>query len=333
MNKLHQIKNKLALYGIDGFILGLVVVVLLAWIKPSLGSSDGPLPLKQISGIGVSLIFFFYGLKLSPEKLKAGLSNFPLHILVQSSTFLFFPAIVWVIYWLLGNSSDSLVWTGIFFLAALPSTVSSAVVMVSIAGGNIPAAIFNASISSLVGVIMTPFWMGLALSSSGWDIDFSKVIIDLIIQVIIPVSLGIFLHQYWGKMIQKYGAQLRLFDQTIILLIVYRSFADSFDQSLFENISSTLLIVLSVAMMGLFFGVYFSNTYLSKLLGFNKEDQITAIFCGTKKSLVHGTVMANVLFKGHPSVGVILLPIMLYHSIQLIASSIIAQRIAQQSKS
>lgn len=330
---LKSVKTRLESFGIDNFILCLFAVVGVAYLFPEWGIESSPIPVKQISNIGVSLIFFFYGLKLSPDKLRTGLKNIPLHFLIQSSTFLLFPFIVWIASLFFRPASNDFIWIGIYFIAALPSTVSSSVVMVSIAKGNIPAAIFNASISSLVGVFMTPIIMGFFLSSTESGMDLTQIILDLVIQVIVPVSAGILLHPYLGKFVIKAGNSLKIFDQSIILLIVYRSFCSSFDQGLYDQIAANTLIIISIAMFLLFLAVYISINKICHLLNFSQEDAITAAFCGSKKSLVHGTVMSSVLFKGNTSVGVILLPMMIYHTIQLIASSIIAQKLGKRESS
>jgi len=326
-----QLRNKLAAFGLDGFILGLITAVVIAYLKPGLGSETSPLPLKAITTYGVIVIFFFYGLKLSPDKLRSGLSNIQLHVLIQSATFLLFPLVVWAAYLLAAPEQGNLIWTGVFFVAALPSTVSTSVVMVSVAGGNIPAAIFNASISSLIGVIMTPLWMGIFLQSSDARLDTVQVIIDLVLQVILPVGLGILLNPVLGKYVAKSSNRLRIFDQTIILLIVFMSFCHSFEQDLYSKIPVSRLLLIALGMLILFTGIYYLIRLISRSLGFSQADQITACFCGSKKSLVHGTVMSSVLFKGHPSVGVILLPLMMYHTFQLIAASIIAQKMSKRS--
>ena len=140
MAKLRETLNRV---GLNTFFFLLVGMIFLAKAFPEWGSDTSPLPLKTITGIGISVIFFFYGVKLSPEKLKQGLSNWKLHLVVQSTTFLIFPLVVLLLYAIWGDEAN-LFWIGTFYLAALPSTVSSSVVMVSIAGGNLPAAIFNA---------------------------------------------------------------------------------------------------------------------------------------------------------------------------------------------
>lgn len=333
-----QIINMLLIYprdaikvGLDWFVLALVGVIGLAYLWPGPGVVEGSLSLQRLSGYGVSLIFFFYGLKLSPEQLRTGLANWRLHFVVQSVTFIVFPLLILLVKLIAGGSWDSLLWTGTFFLATLPSTVSSSVVMVSIARGNIPSAIFNASISSLLGVFLTPLWMGLVLGGGGagsGDIgfDFADSVVKLAFQVLLPVALGILLHSRFGALANRNREKLKFFDQFVILLIVYVSFCESFANDMFAGIPVFTFLFLSLAMVVLFFIVFGITAGIGKLLKFSREDNITALFCGSKKSLVHGTVMAKVLFPGFAGAGVILLPLMIFHTLQLVAASIIAQR-------
>jgi sodium/bile acid cotransporter 7 len=204
--------------------------------------------------------------------------------------------------------------------------------MVGIAGGNLPGAIFNASISSLAGIFLTPLWMGLFLTASSEGFDLGQVMGKLVVQVLVPVVGGILLHRYWGAFAERHRTRLRVFDQSIILLIVYTSFADSFAREMFRGFSLLHLVGLSALMVVFFFLVYGIIHGVSRLLGFNREDRITALFCGSKKSLVHGTVMSKVLFPDANVVGIILLPIMLYHALQLLTVSAIAQAMARRAK-
>jgi len=324
------VRDKVSRFGLDGFLLGLISMIFLAWLWPVAGIQKGIFSLKEVANFGVSLIFFFYGLRLSPEKLKSGLSNWRLHLVVQVSTFLVFPLILLLVIFFFADKHNELLWLGVFYVAALPSTVSSSVVMVSIAKGNIPSAIFNASISSLIGVFITPLWMGLYLSTSSGSFDLSSVIVKLIIQVLVPVVLGILLHHRFGWFAEKNKKRLRVFDQSIILLIIYTSFCESFASNLFSGFSMVTLFVLGVSMISLFIIMFLLIRMICKMLHFNREDSITAIFCGSKKSLVHGTVMSKVLFQHTAGVGIIILPLMIYHALQLMAASIIAQSMSRQ---
>lgn len=323
-----SLRTLLSRAGLDWFIIALLSMIGLARLWPAPGVQQGILSLSSLATYGVALIFFFYGLKLNVGLLREGLRNYRLHLLIHLTTFVVFPAIVLTARSLLLTPDTTLLWLGIFYVAALPSTVSSAVVMVSIAGGNLPAAIFNASISSLIGVFLTPLWMSFLLANTGASYDLTGIIGKLIIQVIVPVVLGLLLNKPLGWLAARYKSALRYFDQVVILLIVYTAFCASFTQHAFETISTPDLLELAGLMLGLFFLVYGLVMLICRLLHFNREDRITALFCGSKKSLVQGSVMANVLFPGSTA-GVALLPIMVYHALQLIVASILAQAMAR----
>ncbi|MEZ4900426.1 MAG: bile acid:sodium symporter family protein [Spirosomataceae bacterium] len=320
----------LAKVGINGFFFSLIGMIIGAYFFPSFGSENSFLHLPQITYYGVSIIFFFYGLKLNPEKLKNGLSNWRLHLLIQLTTFLLFPFIIIATGYLFSIDTSSLLWLGIFYLAALPSTVSSSVVMVAIAGGNLPAAIFNASISSIIGIFITPIWMSHLLKQQDANFEISHVLVRLCLQVLMPVVVGFILHYQLGKWAERFNSALRLFDQLIILLIVYTSFCESFASNMFHGYPITQIVVLSFWMLVFFLLMLSIMNIVSHWLGFNRPDRITVLFCGSKKSLVQGAVMGKVLFPNPVLLGVVLLPLMIYHALQLMLGSMIAQKMGQQ---
>jgi len=315
---------------IDRFVLAIIVVIILAWIFPFWGSKNSPFPIDRISSIGISMIFFFYGLKLSPERMKAGLLNWKLHLLVQATTFLIFPVIVLIFYPLIKGENSYFLWLAFLFLGALPSTVSSSVVMVSIAKGNVPGAIFNASISGLIGISLTPLWMGVFLQKGESGFNLGSVYLKLVTEILLPVIIGLILHKFLGRLAIKYSRQLSTFDKSVILLIIYQSFAVSFDEKVFTSVNLPTLIFIFISSMILFHLVYFITGYLSKRFGFSAEDAITARFCGTKKSLVHGTVFSKILFPQAFPVGIILLPLMVFHAYQIFVISIFASRLSKR---
>ncbi len=331
--KLSHIKSLASHLGIDPFLIGLIFAIILAYLWPEPGIQEGFFSLQEAANLGVSVIFFFYGLRLSAAKLIAGLSNWKLHLTIQMTTFVAFPLFLLLLFFTFGQGEYEVLWLGTFYLAALPSTVSTSVVMVSIAGGNIPAAIFNASISSLIGVFITPLWMGLFLTSQSGSYDLGSIIIKLVFQVIVPVILGVLLNMKWGTFAETHRKKLRIFDQFIILLIIYTSFSDSFARRMFQDYQLSHLFLLGAGMVALFFIMLGFVNLISRLLRFNKEDRIAAVFCGSKKSLVHGTVMSKVLFPDAAGVGIILLPLMLYHALQIVFASMIARKMAKQTNS
>lgn len=318
-------------FKVDNFVLAIITVVVIAYLFPGPGSENSGVPLDTISTVGVSLIFFFYGLKLSPEKIRSGLKNWKLHVLIQASTYILFPAIVIIGYPFFKNEHFS-IWLAFLFLAALPSTVSSSVVMVSIAKGNIPAAIFNASISGLIGIAVTPLWVGLFLEQTAADFDLGHIYLKLLTEILLPVVLGLALQRMGNAYTVKYNKYLTLFDKAIVLLIVYKSFAESFEKHVFSTVNLFSLLIMAMVVVLLFYGMYWLIGFMAQRLGFNREDTITARFCGTKKSLVHGTVFSKVLFPPSMPVGMILLPLMLFHAIQIFIVSIIASRMAGEGK-
>ncbi len=305
--------------------------MILAYYFPEWGNERSGIPFKEITHYGISLIFFFYGVKMDPKKLRSGLGNWKLHLLIQSTTFFIFPLFMLTATYVFG-SPGSMLWLGAFYLSALPSTVSASVVMVSIAGGNIPAAIFNASISSIIGIFLTPIWMELFLDDSTMGFDLLEAFWKLSLQVLFPVVLGFLMHRILGPLVQKYSTALKNLDQSIIMMIVFSAFSASFGQGMFEEHSTLFLWELAGMMLLLFLMMALLMFGIGKLLGFDRGDQITVLFCGSKKSLVQGAAMGRILFPDPVVFGVVLLPLMIYHALQLISGSIIAQQLAYKKE-
>lgn len=304
------------------FILTIFIAIFVAYFFP-----QGPelLPLKTITDIGIGLIFFFYGLKLSPAEFKQGLMNYKVHIIIHLTTFIVFPLLCLLCLPLFQGGLESELWIALFFLGTLPSTVSSSVVMVALAKGNLPAAIFNASLSGLIGIFATPIWLAFILEETT-NFDFLEVLQKLCLQIIVPLVLGLFFQRFIGKWAKRHGKQLSLFDKTTIILIIYTSFSNSFSSNIFETVEWQDLLKMALIVLTLFFVVFFSLAGVGNLVKLNTEDKIAAQFCGTKKSLVHGSVMVRVIFGSTANSGLILLPIMLYHSVQLILVAWFAEK-------
>ncbi len=310
----------------DLFVPAIGLTVFVAWLYPSAGGENSRLPLEALGTAGVAMIFFFYGLKLSFRKIREGLSNYNLHLLVQCSSFLIFPLIVLPWYPLAVQQMHELFFLSFLFLAALPSTVSSSVVMVSIAGGNIPAAIFNASISGLIGVFITPLWMAPFLKTQMQTFSFGPIYFKLFTEILLPVVAGLALQKRFGKYVQTQASRLAIFDKAVILLIIYRSFCHSFESKIFSSVGVNELLLIGLLVCIMFSLMYFLTGKLAGLLRFSAEDRITAQYCGTKKSLVHGTVFSKILFPASMPLGYLLLPLMLYHALQIFVISLLAGR-------
>jgi len=309
---------------VDWFISALIGAIVLARLWPEGGIGTGPFSVKTLSGIGVSIIFLLYGFRLNFRTILQSMSNWRLHLLVQSATFLVFPLIAIIGRYTIGN--DGYLWQGIIFLSVMPSTVSSAAVLVSLANGNVPAALFNSSLSSIIGIILPPVMLSVLQGTSGGSFDTAQVFIKLFFQILLPIIVGVLLNPLVGKTAVKYKNFTRYFDQTVILSIVYYSFANSFYINQFKGLSVWDIGALIGALLLIFLLVNLIIYLTSKKLGLTTPDMITALFCGSTKSLVHGSTMGRLIYAGNPAVGVIILPILVYHSLQLMLSSIMVNR-------
>ncbi|MFT4832291.1 MAG: sodium/bile acid cotransporter 7 [Psychroserpens sp.] len=317
------LQNKIKL---NGFIIALLMAIPVAYLIPE---GSGFLHLNEVTDVGIGLIFFFYGLKLSMGTFRSGVRNYKLHLLIHLSTFILFPLLVLPFKGLMVGESAHLLWVGMFFLAVLPSTVSSSVVMVSIAKGNIPAAIFNASLSGLLGVVLTPLWLGLIIDDAQ-GVSAVTIISKLLLQIVFPLALGIILHHKIGHLAVKNMTLIGYFDKTVIVLIVYSSFCLSFNANLFSGMQLKVLLLLYTAILALFLLVILLLNLVSKKLGFTTEDRVTALFCGSKKSLVHGSVMVKIMFGHSINASIYILPVMIYHISQLLIIAFIAERFGKR---
>jgi solute carrier family 10 (sodium/bile acid cotransporter), member 7 len=313
----------------DWFVPALLGAILLGWLWPEGGIGTGPFSVKSLSGIGVSIIFLLYGFRLNFMTIIKSMTNWRLHLLVQSATFLLFPFIALIGRYTIGN--DGYLWQGIIFLSVMPSTVSSAAVLVSLANGNIPAALFNSSLSSIIGIILPPVMLSVLQGTSSGAFDPAMVFVKLFFQILLPIIVGVLLNPVVGKTAIRYKNFTRYFDQTVILSIVYYSFSNSFYINQFDGLSVLDIAALVGVLLLIFVLVNMVIYVTSKKIGLTTPDMITALFCGSTKSLVHGSTMGRLIYAGNPAVGVIILPILVYHSLQLMMSSIMVNKLKNQS--
>lgn len=308
----------------------MVAAVLLASFAPQIGATDGPLHLGAVADFGVSLVFFLSGAGLSLHKLKAGVMNWRLHLFVQIATFVLFP-----ILGVLGTlalrpylPADMLV--GFFFLCALPSTISTSIAMTALARGNVAGAIFNATVSALIGVVATPVLVQLWLHTDGQGSSLAEQFLAIGKQLILPFVVGQLLRPLIGGWMDRHKPITSKIDRTTILLIVFNSFSDSVQEGLWTRFGLSVIAQALIIAVVLLAVVLTLTTLASRWLGFTVEDEIAAVFCGSKKSMATGIPMAKLLFAGSPALGLIVLPVMFYHQIQLIVGSVLAQRYARR---
>jgi sodium/bile acid cotransporter 7 len=313
---------------IDGFVLAMLAAVTLATLYPPLGVRGGVLHLEVVTQIGIALIFFLHGADLSTASLKEGVQNWRLHVFVQLSTYALFPLIGFVVVALTRAWLPFDLLLGFFYLCALSSTISSSVAMTAMARGNLPGAIFNATLSGLLGMFITPLLVGVLVSTHGQQIPLRESIIDILLTLLLPFALGQLARPWLKAPLARHKALVTRADRSVIVLIVYAAFCESAQAGLWTHYG-TGVIGLVFVMTGLLLALVITlTTRWSRRLGFSREDEIAAVFCGSKKSLANGIPIANVLFAGHAALGLIVLPLMVYHQLQLILCTVLARRYA-----
>ncbi|MCC8401845.1 bile acid:sodium symporter [Paraburkholderia sp. MMS20-SJTN17] len=308
----------------DNFTLSLVGTVILASLLPVHGQAA--VGFNWVTNVAVGLLFFLHGAKLSREAIIAGATHWRLHLVVMLSTFALFPLLGLALRPVFSPLVTPSLYAGVLFLCTLPSTVQSSIAFTSIAKGNVPAAVCSASASSLLGIFVTPALVSVIVTNQAASGGASPwhTIGNIVLQLLVPFVAGQLLRPLIGKWIEKNRGVLKFVDQGSILLVVYGAFSEAVTEGLWHQIPLSALgglIVVSVVLLGLALA---ATIFASKRLGFNRADQITIIFCGSKKSLAAGVPMAKVIFASH-AVGAVVLPLMLFHQIQLMVCAALAQ--------
>ncbi|MCW5716494.1 MAG: bile acid:sodium symporter [Bauldia sp.] len=310
----------------DPFTLALLFVLVLGAVLPASGGfADG---LGTVADIAIGLVFFLHGARLQRQVVIAGIRHWRLHAFILATTFLVFPVAGLLLTGVLPSSIAPALVTGLVFMCLLPSTVQSSIAFTSVAGGNVVAAVCAATASNLLGMFLTPFAVGLILHTSGTGLSLNTLG-PILFQLLLPFIAGQVLQPWVGDFVRKQKKLLSFVDRGAILLVVYLAFSGAVVAGLWGQLSIGSLAILILACFILLAAILAFTTFGSRLLGFSREDEIAIVFCGSMKSLVSGIPIANVLFAG-PDLGFILLPVMLFHQIQLISSALIARRYAAQ---
>jgi sodium/bile acid cotransporter 7 len=206
--------------------------------------------------------------------------------------------------------------------------------MTTLARGNVAGAVFNATVSSLLGMLITPLLVSVWLHTSGQGLSLQRQLLDVAEQLLLPFIAGQLLRPLLAGWVTRNKNVTGKVDRAVILLIVYNSFCDSTKAGLWSNYGILTLLQTLLLAGGLLAIVLTATTFISQRFGFSIEDEITAVFCGSKKSLATGVPMAKLLFGGSAAgasaLGLIVLPIMFYHQLQLLVCSVIARRYAQR---
>ncbi|MGB3874654.1 MAG: bile acid:sodium symporter family protein [Shinella zoogloeoides] len=313
----------------DTFTWLLIGAVVLASLLPISG-----VPAQWFSvatNVAIALLFFLHGARLSTDVVIAGFLHWRLQLFILVMTFAVFPLLglglglfsPWLI--------DEPIYLGILFLCVLPSTVQSSIAFTSIAGGNVPAAICAASTSNILGIFLTPALVALLFSAGGHVGVSFDMVWKIMLQLFLPFVAGQLLQPFIGNWVRSKKSLLTPFDRGSILMVVYLAFSEAVTEGIWHRLAAQDLALLILVDCLLLAAVLVITSIGGKLLGFRREDGITAVFCGSKKSLASGVPMASVIFAGQ-SIGAIVLPLMLFHQIQLMVCAWLARVYADRRK-
>src|SRR3984957_10187909 len=315
----------------NGFILGLFAVVLLAFIFPEPAARNGWLHPDLVQNVGIALILFLQGISMPLEKVKKGAGNWKLHVIIQSFTFLIFPlvglafAFVLQVIW---PDEPQAVRDGFLYLCVFPSTVSTSVVLTSVAGGNTAAAILSAAFSNIVGVILTPILVSLLMHATGktGSGSLGHLLLAITTLTLFPFAAGVGLRSFVRQWVDGNKKWVNRISNSVILFFVYSAFCDSVKEKIWQQYGLILTAQILLCVMALFGTISLLIYFAAHLARLNREDSIACYFCSVKKTLAMGIPLAILIFGSRADLSLILLPIMFYHPFQLFVNGLLANR-------
>jgi sodium/bile acid cotransporter 7 len=311
---------------IDRYLLLIIGMVAAASVLPARGQAA--VGFDWATKIAIGLVFFLHGARLSREAVIGGITHWRLHLVVLGATFGLFPLLCLGLAALPAQITPPALAGGIVFLGCLPSTIQSSIGFTVIARGNVAAAVAAASASNLLGILITPVLVSLLMHRQGAISAHSAWAI--VLQLLAPFLAGQVLRRWIGGFVARHATLLQRIDRGSILLVVYTAFSGAVVEGVWSQIDALDLARLLALCALLLAAVLASTWFVARTLGFSKPDEIAIVFCGSKKSLASGVPMAGVLFPA-ATAGLALLPLMLFHQIQLMACAVIAQRYANRA--
>ncbi|MEV6101368.1 bile acid:sodium symporter family protein [Nocardia sp. NPDC051981] len=317
----------LAKLRIDSFMLGILATVALAALLPARG--DAAEVLDWATKIAIAVLFLLYGARLEPREALAGLRHWRLHSGVLAATFVIFPLLGLALRVLVPSVLTPDLYTGVLFLCLVPSTVQSSIAFTSMARGNVAGAVVSASLSNLIGVFATPLLVMACMKTTAGVHVSPSAVLAIVVQLLLPFLAGQLLRPRLGWVL-GHPAATKTVDRGSVYLVVYAAFSAGVTAGIWHDLSARVLVSTVLVCAALLATVLALTTLGGRLLGFSRTDRIVLTFCGSKKSLATGLPMASVLFAGHP-VGLIVLPLMIFHQIQLFTCAALAQRYARRA--
>lgn len=310
----------------DPFIVALLAAALLGFVAPAVGRFSAIIDFLKTAAI--TLLFFLQGVRLQRAAVIAGITHWKLQLLTLGCTFLLFPLMGVTLHALLPHTLGDPLWQGVLFLCALPSTVQSSIAFTSVARGNVSAAICAATVSNLLGIVLTPLLVAALLNMHASSSPLAQIE-AITEQLLAPFIAGQVTSRWLRPWALRHPVLLAITDRGSIILVVYAAFSAALVAGTWTHVHWPDVLTL-LALSGVLLAVALAVTRLaSRLAHFSTADEIATVFCGSKKSLATGVPMANVLFSG-AVVGLVILPVMIFHQLQLMACAYLARRYADR---
>lgn len=308
---------------IDGYLVLILLMAALATVLPARGETA--IALGLVTKIAIGAVFFLHGARLSREAVIGGLLHWRLHLVVLAATYALFPLLAVALTALPAAITPPELAAGLIFLGCLPSTIQSSIAFVGIARGNVAAAVAAASASNLLGVFATPLLAGLLLHAQG-GVSGAGVF-AIVLQILAPFVAGQLLRPWIGGFVARHNAMLGRFDRGTILLVVFVAFSAAVVEGVWTRLGA-LDLVRMLGLCAVLLGAMLGLTWaLARALRFSTPDEVAIVFCGSKKSLASGAPMAAALFPAAVA-GVALIPLLVFHQMQLMVCAALAQRYA-----
>ncbi|QRK90726.1 bile acid:sodium symporter [Saccharopolyspora erythraea] len=327
-NPLGNIPALFARIRVDPYVLAILAAAGTAAFLPVHGIAAAGL--DRAITVAIALLFFVYGARLSAKEALDGARNWRLHLLILGITFVLFPLFGLLCGLLVPTVLTPELYVGMAFLCALPSTVQSSITFTSLARGNVAAAICASTFSNVLGVLLAPLLVSMLVTTSGGALS-TDAVRDIVLLLLVPFVLGQLSRRWVGKWVRLHKRGLGLLERGVILMAVYAAFSTGTVSGIWHQLTLSRIGMLLLVDAALLASVLALSSLLARSMGFGRADQVPIVFCGSQKSLATGLPMATVLLAGQ-GVGLGVLPLMLYHQMQLITCAWLARRFAERER-
>ena len=310
--------------GIDPLVRLLALAILLASVFPATAEYR---PIAQgVSNGAIFVLFFLNGLRLPREEVLRGVRH--MRFLAPLALWCF--AAMALAGWGLAQAGSALhlpstVALGLLFIGCLPSTVQSATAYSSLGGGNVAVSVVAAAFLNILGVFLSAPLFSLMAGSEAAAFDLAALERVLLI-LLLPFVIGQVTQGWLGHFVREHRRLATWMDRSSIAIAVYVAFSGAVEQGLWQLVGlSDWAALLLLVCVFLVFG-FGGSWLLGGALRLHRPDRISFLFAGGQKSIALGAPLASVLYP--PAIaGLLLLPLLTYHMLQLVLSAPLASRL------